>query len=61
MIPKHWNRLLAAFMIGAALLLGACRSSAPEDEQTSSEAIAEPAGPWSTARLVGDLSGHDPL
>jgi len=59
---KHWNRLLAAFMIGAALLLGACRSSAPEEEAPAEEtAVAEPAGPWPTARLIGELSGHDPL
>lgn len=58
---KHWNRLLAAFMFGAALLLGACRSSAPGETQTDETAIAEPAGPWPTARLIGELSGHDPL
>lgn len=54
---KHWNRPLAAFMLVAALLLGACRSSEPEADPS---AYAEP-DPWSTARLVGDLSGHDPL
>ena len=60
---KPWNRLLAAFMICAALLLGACRSSAPEEAEAPAEetAVAEPAGPWSTPRLVGELSGHDPL
>jgi len=60
MKSKFWNSLLAAFMIVFALLLGACRSSAPE--QTGDEAaLAEPAGPWPTARLIGELSGHDPL
>ena len=73
---KHWNRILAAFMLGAALLLGACRSSEPEEAPVNAEetAIAEPAaegdsaevlaeglGPWTTSRLVGELSGHDPL
>ena len=32
MKSKSWNRFLAAFMIVFALLLGACRSSAPEAE-----------------------------
>ena len=60
MKSKFWNSLLAAFMIVFALLLGACRSSAPE--QTGDEAaLAEPAGPWPTARLIGELSGHDSL
>ena len=58
---KHWNRILTAFMLGAALLLGACRSSAPEEAPADETAIAEPAGPWPTSRLIGELSGHDPL
>ena len=58
---KHWNRLLAAFMIVFALLLGACRSSAPEEAPAEETAVAEPAGPWPAARLIGELSGHDPL
>ena len=55
MRPKHWNKLFAAAIVAVSLLLGACRS-------TESElAASEPSGPWTTARLVGDLSGHDPL
>ena len=61
MRSKHWNRFLAAFMIVFALLLGACRSSAPEEAPADETAIAEPAGPWPTSRLVGELSGHDPI
>ena len=73
---KSWNRFLSAFMIVFALALGACRSSAPE-ETSADEAAAVPAdasaadenvveagnplGPWSTPRLIGELSGHDPL
>ena len=59
---KHWNRLLAAFMIGAALFLGACRSTESAEETAVEEpVVVEPTGPWSSARLIGDLSGHDPL
>jgi len=61
MRSKSWNRFLAAFMIVFALLLGACRSSAPEETPADETAIAEPAGPWPTSRLIGELSGHDPL
>ena len=61
MRSKFWNRFLAAFMIVFALLLGACRSSAPEEAPADETAIAEPAGPWPTSRLIGELSGHDPL
>ena len=62
MRSKFWNRFLAAFMIVFALLLGACRSSAPEAEAPDDEtAVAEPAGPWPTSRLIGELSGHDPI
>ena len=64
MRSKSWNRFLSAFMIVFALLLGACRSTEPEEAAAANDeavAVAEPAGPWSTARLVGELSGHDPL
>lgn len=50
---KHWNRLFAAVIVAGSLFLGACRSTEPEP--------AQPEGPWSTAQLIGDLSGHDPL
>ena len=63
MRSKSWNRFLAAFILVFALLLGACRSTEPEGTAANDEAAAaaEPAGPWSTPRLVGELSGHDPL
>ena len=55
---KHWNCLLAACMIALALLLSACQSTSSEVDPAM---MGEPEGPWNTARLVGDLSGHDPL
>ena len=64
MRSKSWNRFLSAFMIVFVLLLGACRSTESEEAAAANDeaaAVAEPAGPWSTARLVGELSGHDPL
>ncbi|MBR2963084.1 MAG: VacJ family lipoprotein [Lentisphaeria bacterium] len=61
MRSKSWNRFLAAFMIVFALLLGACQSTEPEEAPADETAIAEPTGPWPTARLIGELSGHDPI
>ena len=62
MRSKSWNRFLAAFMLVFALLLGACRSTESEGAaEAKDESVAEPAGPWPTARLIGELSGHDPL
>ncbi|MBR3505432.1 MAG: hypothetical protein IKO02_00115, partial [Lentisphaeria bacterium] len=61
MRSKSWNRFLSAFMIVFVLLLGACRSTESEGAAAAKdEAAAEPAGPWPTARLIGELSGHDP-
>ncbi len=62
MRSKSWNRFLAAFILVFALLLGACRSTESEGAaEAKDESVAEPAGPWPTARLIGELSGHDPL
>ncbi len=62
MRSKSWNRFLAAFILVFALLLSACRSTESEGAAAAKDEVAaEPAGPWPTARLIGELSGHDPL
>ena len=53
MKSKSWNRFLVAFMIVFALLLGACRSSEPE-EKAPAEEIARPGN----ARLWQAFSMH---